>query len=834
MKIVQLLPALAYGDAVGNDTLALHDALVAMGHEAAIYAEHVDKRFREKYIHSYKDLPDLEKDDIIIYHFSTGSEIMVDILKKSSCRKVMVYHNITPGHFFAPYDPDIMALVDDGRRELRMLKDLFEACICDSRYNLEDLKAAGYDCPMAVLPILIPFEDYDQAPEERVLAQYQDDGFVNFLFVGRIVPNKKQEDVIKAFAYYHDCINDQSRLFIVGNPNSQKYLMRLAEYAARLGLADSIKFTGSIPFREILAYYKLADVFLCMSAHEGFCVPLVEAMYFRKPVLAYNEAAVGETMGDGTGWLSDKSPAYVAACVNHILTDEVARQKLLERQSECLARFEHERIETMFREMMGHIIGRDYEAFSSLAEPEEIKSFFEGFSAGEMPEAELLSFEEVPIPLEIPAPTWRGIIRRRVLKPIFNVLAQYAPGPAGWLRKNIYGAYYRFKDRKRVSFEPWKRSGEPCLFVDTTQISHRDDNTGIQRVVNNIFRQLHGLQGNVMAVRDYDGRLVTSYGYMKRCGFAGADKEQLIEFLGEDKLLLLDSSWDFVGTLRSAAQNLHRKGGRVGVVVYDLFPVQYPELFSSQAFVNVFKAWHNMVLAEADDILCISRTTADNVEKYFREYDIKRKSPMRLHYFPMGAEIRESQGEPRKELQRFVKGGTTFLMVGTIEPRKGHAVAIEAFEKLLAGGGEAKLLIIGKDGWKNDGFEKMIRQEAVRDKILWLKDAGDAELQWAYKNASALIAASKDEGYGLPLIEAAYFGIPIIASDIPIFHEVTLENADYFRGMDADDLCRALQDWLATENHPDSKKIRLYTWQESAQVILDIMNDKQEPYKVLS
>lgn len=831
MKIIQLLPALSYGDAVGNDTVALHEVLSDMGYETAIYAEYVDRRIKGGFAHSYADLPDLDKGDIIIYHFSTGSEALAKILKKSICRKVMVYHNITPGHFFAPYDPDIKKLVDAGRRELAEMRNLFEACICDSHYNLRDLQAAGYSCPMTVLPVLIPFDDYDGRPDKEVLDLYADDGYVNFLFVGRVVPNKKQEDVIKAFAYYQRHINPQSRLFLVGNPNSHKYLQRLAIYADRLGLAENVKFTGSLAFAEILAYYRLADVFLCMSAHEGFCVPLLEAMYFRKPVIAYAEAAVAETMGDGTGWLEDNSPAYVAACADCILRDEAARQELLTRQDECLKRFGHDRIAARFREIMRQIVGRDYKDFAYEENPYRMKSFFGGMKLQVGPEdPSLPNFESMPLP----AAGWRKNVKRFVLKPAYGLLADFAPGLATSIRNGLYGTYHRFKDRKSIFLKSWQRTEENYMLVDTTQISLRDDNTGIQRVVNNIVPHMFRMQANVMAVRDYYGKLATSYGYMKRIGLTETDDELEVDFLEGDKLLLLDSSWDFVDTLRQAARKLHEKGGRVGAVVYDLFPVQYPELFVSQAFVHVFEVWHRMILEEADDILCISRTTADNVERYFHECGIKRTGSLRLHYFPMGAEIRENPGEPRKVLQKFVEDGTTFLMVGTIEPRKGHAVAIEAFEKLLAGGAEAKLLIIGKDGWKNDGFGRLISREAVRDKILWLKDAGDAELQWAYRHASALIAASKDEGYGLPLIEAAHFGIPIIASDIPIFHEVTLENADFFQAMDADDLCRALRAWLSAVKHPDSKKIKLHTWQESAQVIMEIMNGRREPYKILS
>ena len=173
-------------------------------------------------------------------------------------------------------------------------------------------------------------------------------------------------------------------------------------------------------------------------------------------------------------------------------------------------------------------------------------------------------------------------------------------------------------------------------------------------------------------------------------------------------------------------------------------------------------------------------------------------------------------------------------MVGTLEPRKGHMVALQAFRKVIQEKGQdCRLLIIGHNGWKNDEIRKQLALPEYKDKVLWIENATDAELRWAYAHSNALIAASKDEGFGLPLVEAAHFGLPIICSDIPIFREVTQGHADYFKVMDADDLARCMSEWLQTENHPDSHNIRIYTWQESAQEILDIIEGKVEPYKVL-
>lgn len=187
----------------------------------------------------------------------------------------------------------------------------------------------------------------------------------------------------------------------------------------------------------------------------------------------------------------------------------------------------------------------------------------------------------------------------------------------------------------------------------------------------------------------------------------------------------------------------------------------------------------------------------------------------------------------RKRLVRFVNK-PTFLMVGTIEPRKGHMVVLEAFTKLLDKGHDINLLILGREGWKNDDIREFISNSPYnKHNILWIDDSSDYELSWAYQNSSALIAASLDEGYGLPLIEGAYYGIPIICSDIPVFREVSQGHADFFKVFDSDDLVKVVERWLQSEVHPDSRKIRIYTWKEATEIFEDIIEGRQQPYKVL-
>ena len=351
-RIIQLLPTLAYGDAVGNDVLALNKLLHSLNIETKIYAIDIRNRIPEGIAESFNDMPVPEKDDMIIYHLSIGCKMIRDYLLRHDCRKVMIYHNITPAHFFLPYSDEYDKAIREGLQDLQLLKDTFEACIADSEFNKQDLRAMGYTCPIAVLPILVPFEDYEQEPDAKILSRYQNDGWTNILFVGRIAPNKCQEDVIAAFATYKKIYNPKARLFIVGNfDGMEAYYDRLQKYVEVLGVQDVI-FTGHIPFKEILAYYHLADVFLCMSEHEGFCVPLLEAMKFEIPIVAYSSTAIPYTLGDSGIKLPSKDPNLVAAVLDEVVCNKRLREEILAWQKNRLAYFQYDNVAQMTEQLI--------------------------------------------------------------------------------------------------------------------------------------------------------------------------------------------------------------------------------------------------------------------------------------------------------------------------------------------------------------------------------------------------------------------------------------------------------------------------------------------------
>ncbi|MCR5804101.1 MAG: glycosyltransferase family 4 protein [Clostridia bacterium] len=355
MKIYQVLTTLSFGDAVSNDALAIMDLLNKNGYKMNTYAEHIDTRLANiSGVKEINALPKLNDDDIMIYHLSTGTDLNRKI-KSIGGRKLLIYHNITPPKFFAKYSGLSARLCSKGRGEVQSLSDTFEGVLCVSDYNRKDLQELGYTCPMAIRPILIPFEDYKKTPDEEIINKY-DDGIKNVVFVSRIAPNKKQEDLLSMMSAYKKMYGDGIRLFIVGNPKGlENYDKRLKEYAKLLEL-DNVIFTGQVSFASILAYYKIADAFVCMSEHEGFGVPLIEAMYFGDPILAAANAAVPDTLG-GSGILTtNDDPKKSAFLLHELLYDEELRASVIEGQNKRLEDFSYEKVSALFLEELQKFI----------------------------------------------------------------------------------------------------------------------------------------------------------------------------------------------------------------------------------------------------------------------------------------------------------------------------------------------------------------------------------------------------------------------------------------------------------------------------------------------
>ena len=355
MEIHQLLPNLSYGDAISNQAIALKRLLHSWGHTSEIFTQYIHPKVANECQHFSRYKPSAET--ITIYHHSIGSEVS-RVFTRAAGKRMMIYHNITPAHFFAPYAPKTYKLTKQGRESLGEYRDCVDMVLGDSAYNCEELSELGYRNPR-VFPILVDFTDFQTTTPSAVTMGRFDDGWTNLLFVGRIAPNKCQEDVIRTFAHYNRFIDRKSRLFLVGNHSDMDaYLMTLKEVARSCGVEDQVFFTGHTTFPELVAYYRLADAFLCMSEHEGFCVPLLEAMFHDVPILAYNTTGVPYTLGDAGVLLTRKDTAVAAEMLHLLIADAPLRQRVIQKQRERLADFGAEPISALFKAYLEELIAK--------------------------------------------------------------------------------------------------------------------------------------------------------------------------------------------------------------------------------------------------------------------------------------------------------------------------------------------------------------------------------------------------------------------------------------------------------------------------------------------
>jgi glycosyltransferase involved in cell wall biosynthesis len=334
-NVHQVLATLGYGDAIGHEVLGIQRVLRGAGYQSEIFVETADRRL-EHLTTDYRDMVGrIGADDLLIHHFSIGSRASRTAYALPG-RMALVYHNITPPEYFLGVHKDLVKLCFRGRRELTAYIGRCELALGDSEYNRQELQELGFP-NTGVLPVVPDFSHLDLEPNTMTSDPF-DDGWTNIMFVGRVIPNKKFEDLIRAFHVYRTRHNPRSRLLLVGSYGGfEKYLTMLHGLVARLGTPD-VHFLGHVSNEELTALYAVADLFLCASEHEGFCVPLIESFYKQVPVLAYAATAVPATM-DGGGVLYDtKDPFEVARLMAAILDDADVENGVVASQDAALER----------------------------------------------------------------------------------------------------------------------------------------------------------------------------------------------------------------------------------------------------------------------------------------------------------------------------------------------------------------------------------------------------------------------------------------------------------------------------------------------------------------
>ena len=331
----QVLATLGYGDAIGHEVLGIRSVLRAAGYASEIFVETVDPRL-EPLTRDYRDLIDASHpDNILIHHFSLGSRAS-RISYALPDRMVLVYHNITPPEYFVGVHKDLVRLCYSGRREVRAYVNRCDLAVGDSEFNRQELEDLGFR-RTGVLPVVPSLDHLEETPDRTLISEF-DDERVNILFVGRVIPSKRIEDVIRCYQAYRVMHHTNARLLLVGAYSGfESYLATLHHLVATLRVPD-VHFMGHVSNAELTACYDVADLFLSASEHEGFCVPLVEAFHKRIPVLAYAAAAVPATM-DGAGVLYEtKAPQHVAAIMDTVLSNPALESEIVRSQDAALDR----------------------------------------------------------------------------------------------------------------------------------------------------------------------------------------------------------------------------------------------------------------------------------------------------------------------------------------------------------------------------------------------------------------------------------------------------------------------------------------------------------------
>jgi L-malate glycosyltransferase len=338
----QWVPAAHRGDAVGDSARRVRDLLRRMGHQSDVFALTIDDDLHGD-VRPFAD-PASHQGDLTIFHFALVSP-MTSAFAQLPRGRVLQYHNVTPAHFFAPWDTAMFRLAELSREDLQSLVGHTDLALGDSDYNRQELERLGFT-NTGVFPIAVDLSRVTAPIRRPALEAVLDDGLQNFLFVGRITPNKKVEDLIRLAEFYKRYVDERYRFIFVGKTDGvPRYFNMLRALIAEFQMPpDRFIFTGPVPDEELAVYYDTASVYLSLSEHEGFCVPLLEAMAADVPVLAYASSAVPDTLGGAGILFEPKDLEFAAELLGELAFNETLRARVIAGQRRRLRDFGDERI----------------------------------------------------------------------------------------------------------------------------------------------------------------------------------------------------------------------------------------------------------------------------------------------------------------------------------------------------------------------------------------------------------------------------------------------------------------------------------------------------------
>lgn len=378
----------------------------------------------------------------------------------------------------------------------------------------------------------------------------------------------------------------------------------------------------------------------------------------------------------------------------------------------------------------------------------------------------------------------------------------------------------------KVNYGKWKSSSDiPELLVDISHLYKEDLKTGVQRVVRAILSCLEinkDLNVQPIYLTDEDG--FWCFKYVK------SPKTVVVPKKGDVFLGLDLNGAIFAPDKMGLFEDWKKRELDINFVIYDILPIQFPYFWTPDVEI-AHTLWLDTTIRNSNKLICISKAVSEDVKEYIKTHKNKFYKTPQVEWFHLGADIDSSQpskGIPigAEALFEKLEKSTSFLMVSTIEPRKGHKQTLRAFEQLWADGSDSILIIVGKLGWMMDDFKNTLDEHPQKDKkIFWLEGVSDEYLNKVYQSSTCLLAASEGEGFGLPLIEAAQYKKPIIARDIPVFREVAGEYAHFFTDTNKpEEISETIQQWLMLykdNKHKKSDRMPWLTWEKSAKQLME-------------
>jgi alpha-1,2-rhamnosyltransferase len=361
------------------------------------------------------------------------------------------------------------------------------------------------------------------------------------------------------------------------------------------------------------------------------------------------------------------------------------------------------------------------------------------------------------------------------------------------------------------------------LLIDMTATHRTIGRTGIQRVVREIARAMVESGAGIPVFME-DGRLFSH--------FTHENLPDGVTPAAGDKFLLLDAGWHLTAEYSQMIDRVALAGGETIGCLYDLIPLLYPSVVTNSAHF-AFAEWFDLLVRKSDAIIGISKAVIEDFEAYARARPLPVKPGLRLGWWPLGADFRAPGEAPSARAVQAAAGvQPLFLGVGTLEPRKGHAIALRAFDRWWKEGADVRYVIVGSKGWNVRSLQRrIVEHPEFGRRLFWLQGASDADLRYLYERTRALVFPSIAEGFGLPLVEAAHFGARAIASDIRVFREVGGEWVSYFEPADSDALLARMKEALAAPAVP-AQACDILSWRRSAEALARILREGDYPSRL--